>query len=308
MPLPIAASTSRTIWDAFASSFAIRNIFFGSILLVIIWSITVGLRRLVNRTIQEPQRRHRFRKAVTYAGLFASLAVVAFQVLGSIGGLAAIVGLIGAGVAVALQDVLKSLFAWPLIMGDKGFRTGDRIRCGPVLGDVIDIGMLRTTLVEVADWPESGQSTGRIIHVANKMILDHPLVNFTHGFDVIWHEVSILVTFESDWKEAERILYEAVEPLPETKRRELEKGVAFLQEKYLYRIGKTTPYVFISIEDSGVALTLRFLVEARARRSVHDRVCRRILEGIEASDRVDLAYPTYRIFRLGEKESREIPS
>lgn len=295
------AVAKSSFWERMDALLAhLSNLLLAVLIIALVWTATVFVRKLIKRSVTDPAKKYALSKTLTLISLFVTVAVAAVLLLGKLGGLAAIIGLIGAGVAVALQDVLRSLFCWPLILGDKGFSVGDRIECGSIKGDVIDIGMLRTTLLEVGGWSLGDQSTGRIIQVANKFILENPLFNYTHGFEVTWQEISILVTFESDWKRAEEIMYQSAVHLTEEKEKKLERDFAALQDKYLVKRGTTTPYVYASIEDSGVKLTLRFLVEARKRRVVHDAVTREILAKLAQEPLVELAYPTMRLYRRGE--------
>ena len=118
----------------------------------------------------------------------------------------AYLGILSAGLAIALQDVLKNFTGWMFIIWRKPFVIGDRIEIGKFAGDVIDIRIFQFSLLEIGNWVKADQSTGRIIHVPNGMIFTEPLYNFFSGFNYIWSEVSVLLTFESNWKKAKTIL------------------------------------------------------------------------------------------------------
>ncbi len=113
-----------------------------------------------------------------------------------------------AGLAIALQDPIVNLAGWLFIMLRKPFDVGDRIQIGDNRGDVIDLRIFQFTLMEVGNWVDADQSTGRVIHIPNGKIFREAQANYSKGFQYIWNEVPVLVTFESDWKKAKSILLE----------------------------------------------------------------------------------------------------
>ena len=113
-------------------------------------------------------------------------------------------GLFSAALAIALKDLITNIAGWFFIIIRRPFTVGDRIQVGENMGDVIDIRLFQFTLVECGNWVDADQSTGRIIHVPNGKIFTEPLSNYTKGFEYIWNEIPVLITFESNWKKAKR--------------------------------------------------------------------------------------------------------
>ena len=118
--------------------------------------------------------------------------------------------MIGAGIALALQDVILSVAGWFLIIVRRPFQVGDRIELGGVKGDVIDIRLLQTSLLEIGNWVDADQSTGRIVHCPHSLVFKEPLFNYTKGFEFIWNEIKIPLTFESNWKKGKEIILNSV--------------------------------------------------------------------------------------------------
>lgn len=274
------------------------------------------LYRIVDKQIRghvaDPEKRHRYRKRVAYTVaivIVALLAVVFFERLRGIG---TFVGFIGAGLAIALREYLAAFLSWFYIVGQRNVSLGSRIEVGGVRGDVIDIGVFKLTLVEVAGEGLGEQSSGRLVTVPNFKILTDPVFHFTAGSPFVWDEIEFTVTFESDWERARQIVQEVGNEIFEPHRHEVEAGFRQLESDYAFRYGVTTPIVYTSVSENGIRLRLRYLTHVRRRRDNRDVISRRILRRFGAEPNVELAYPTTRTYRteidmqrFGEKRTPE---
>ena len=266
---------------------------------VVVLIVIVGLRYLtavwVGRRVTDKDAQFRARKGLTYFATILAIVVLTFIWLPFFSDLATFLGLLSAGLAIALADVFLNLAGWVYIVFRRPFKVGDRIEIAGDAGDVIDIRAFRFTLLEIRDWIDADQSTGRVLHIPNGRLFREPMANFTEGFHYIWHEIPMLVTFESNWRSAEVMMQEALDTvaIPEDEARRTTEQVSASRD---YRISymQLTPTVYVTTRDSGVLVTGRVLVEARTRRGVDDTVWRHLLDAIEADDAVDLAYPTVR--------------
>jgi small-conductance mechanosensitive channel len=265
-----------------------------------VWLVSLALIRwivlvVVHRRIDDPAVWYRTQKLLSY-----TITVIGLIVLASIwiegSGIATYVGLITAGLAIALSDVLKNLAGWLFIVLRRPFRLGERIEIGEHKGDVIDIRAFRFTLFEIAGARvDAEQPTGRLLHVPNGLVFTKPLANFTEGFQYVWHEIPVLITFESDWEAAEDIMIDLLDVLSpdESETRAMDE----LRETMIeYRIGEMpiAPRVYVTVRDSGVLLTGRLLAEAHSLRQVEENVWRGLLKAFAARDDINLAYPTER--------------
>jgi small-conductance mechanosensitive channel len=253
--------------------------------------------RIVHRRVSDPELEFRSRKAITYIATVIFVVSMVFIWLPFFDNLATFLGLVSAGVAIALADVFLNLAGWTYIVFRRPFRVGDRIEISGNAGDVVDIRAFRFTLLEIRDWVHADQSTGRIIHVPNGKLFRDPVANFTEGFHYIWHEIPVLVTFESDWERAEAMIRRALSivAIPEAEARNVIKEMSASRD-YRITYRQLSPTVYVSTRDSGVLLTGRVLVEARRRRSVEDAVWRALLTEMAGDASVELAYPTIRGF------------
>jgi small-conductance mechanosensitive channel len=215
--------------------------------------------------------------------------------------LTTILGLASAGIAIAMHDTIANLAGWAFIMSRKPFKVGDRIEVNGIIGDVIDIRILQFSVVECGNWVDAEQSTGRIIHIPNSKALRDPIANYQIGFEYIWNEIPVLLTFESNWEKAKEILTkiadENVMHLSEGAQQQIRKAA----KKYFIQYNKLTPIVYTTVKDSGVMLTIRFLVNPRQRRSSEHSIWEAILIAFSREADIHLAYPTIRYYRNGEK-------
>jgi len=308
LQLPSADSAAVQIrlpgrWEAWRDSY-LQNV--GEklvvflVLAVLLYLLSRFARRQVHAQIEDINRRHALRKWISYGyvTLLALFAVALFaDALASLG---AVLALTLAGVAVALQDVLKSVVGWLYISGRGGVQIGSRVEVAGVTGDVIDIGVLKTTLVEVGHLVYARQSTGRIVSVPNSRMLTEAVFTSAAENPFVWQEFQVVVTFESDWARAEAILREIGEELHTEIESHVERSPRVLERRFAFKYGTTTPIVYLSLVDYGVALTLRYLTPERRRRGTIDRVTRHVLTAFAAEPTVAIAYPTRRAFQLGE--------
>ena len=273
-----------------------------------LWLTRRLLNRGVERRFEDIHQRYRWRKATTYAVSFVAMAIVARIWLEGLGSLTTMLGLISAGVAIALRDPLVNLAGWLFIVWRQPFGVGDRIQVGSaVAGDVIDQRVFAFTLLEIGNWVHADQSTGRVIHVPNGRVFTETVANYSKGFRYIWEEIAVTITFESNWQEAKRILTDIVKARSEHLSERAEKQIKDVSRKFMIFYTKLTPIVYTSVEDSGVTLTLRFLTEPHARRGRGQAIWEDILEAFARRDDIDFAYPTQRMYinsREGKRDAR----
>lgn len=205
-------------------------------------------------------------------------------------------GLLSAGLAIAFKDLLINLVGWLFILIRKPLRLGDRIQIGEVTGDVIDIRIFQFSVMEIGNWVDADQSTGRIIHIPNGFVFSKFQANYTEGFEYIWNEIPVLLTFESDWKKAKTILEEILNKNTIHFSEEAEKQIKRTARKFLIFYNKLSPIVYTTVKDSGVLLTMRFLCEVRKRRGVDMEIWEAVLNEFAKHDNIDFAYPTQRFY------------
>tara|TARA_Y100000994_G_C15700095_1_gene444742 strand:- start:1650 stop:2555 length:906 start_codon:yes stop_codon:yes gene_type:complete len=245
--------------------------------------------------------RYRWQKASTYVAYTLGLVVVGSIWFKGIESIATYLGLLSAGVAIALKDPLTNFTGWLFILSRTPFAVGDRIQIGNHSGDVIDINFFKFTVMEVGHWGEGEQASGRIIHIPNGKVFIETLANYSKGFKYIWNEVRVLITFESDWKKTKSILESlafehstSISKAAERKFKELTKLLMIYQPDF-------KPQVYTKVLDSGIEFSIRYLCNPRKRRITTQIMWENILTEFDKHDDIDFAYPTTRFFNNKEE-------
>ncbi|MEO6572572.1 MAG: mechanosensitive ion channel domain-containing protein, partial [Polyangiaceae bacterium] len=218
--------------------------------------------------------------------------------------LATAFALVTAGLAFALQRVISAFAGYIVIMRGKTFSVGDRVTMGGVRGDVIALGFMQTTILEMgqppsvasqaspAMWVHGRQFTGRIVNVTNAIIFEEPIYNYTTELPFLWEEISIPISYQDDRCRAEEILISSATMATEEVRTELEKQRQSLEEKYFVALGDLSPRAYYRLTDNWLELTVRFVVRDRAIRAVKDAIARSVLAAFEQAG-IRIASATY---------------
>jgi small-conductance mechanosensitive channel len=273
-----------------------RQVFATLVVIAAFWTIRFIALRTLYRRVQDTRALYQWRKAIAYA-----TALLTFLIIGGIwfrgfASVSTFLGLLSAGMAVALQDPIVNLAGWLFIIWRRPFDVGDRIQIGAHQGDVIDIRIFQFTLLEIGNWVYADQSTGRVIHIPNGKVFREALANYSKAFQYIWNEIPVLITFESNWKKAKKILLDIAQRHAEHLSKAAEQELRQAAKKFMILYRHLTPIVYTSVADSGVLLTLRYLCEPQKRRGTTQDIWEDILEEFARCDDVDFAYPTYRYY------------
>ncbi len=168
--------------------------------IILIVLIARFLGKNVGRYVKSSESKYRIRKLFTSASYFLAIVLLTVIYSDKLGGLTVALGVAGAGIAFALQEVIASAAGWIAISLGNFYDKGDRVQVGGIKGDVIDIGILRTTLMEVGQWVDGDLYNGRVVRVANSFVFKEPVFNYSGDFPFLWDEIKIPVRFGSDFK------------------------------------------------------------------------------------------------------------
>ena len=219
--------------------------------------------------------------------------------------LATAFGLISAGLAFALQQVVTSIAGYFVILRGSTFTVGDRISMGGVRGDVLRLGFIQTTIMEMgqppsvqgadpAMWVKSRQFTGRIVTVSNSKIFAEPVFNYTRDFPFIWEEMAIPITYQADRDRAEAILLDAAKAHAVDPSRMADDAMQTLQDRFSVEPTDLEPRVFYRITDNWLELTVRFILGTHQIRGAKDAMSRQIVAELDAAG-IGIASATYDI-------------
>jgi small-conductance mechanosensitive channel len=272
------------------------NLFLSVLVVLLLFFARRGMLALVVRRVEDSALRYRWAK-VSATVAFILAALLLFQIwFTAIRSLGTFLGLVSAGLAIALRDPVADFAGWVFIMWRRPFDLGDRIQIGEFAGDVVDRRIFQFTIMEIGNWVDADQSTGRMLHVPNKLIFSDSLANYTTGFSYICHEIPVLVTFESDWRKAKEILLAIANRQAGDISEDVRRQVREAARRYMISYGHLTPIVYTKVLDSGVRLTMRYTCDPRKRRMTEEKIWEEILVAFAAEPAIEFAYPTQRIF------------
>ena len=245
----------------------------------------------------EVNQKYEIRKTINYFAIFAGVILIGKTWFEGFEKILTFLGLVSAGLAFALRDAIANLFGWFYIVVQHDIRVGDRIEIDNYKGDVANIGIFEFTLLEIGSWVDGDQSTGRMTNIPNGIIFRSPMHNYTRGFDYIWLEQAVTVTFESNWQKARDLLVQILRVDIEAGLPDLKNQLKKLENQYLVNINSIEPAVYTAIIDSGVKLSVRYLCHAKQRRKSEDNLWRDILKEFSKHEDIDFAYPTTRFYQ-----------
>jgi small-conductance mechanosensitive channel len=266
------------------------------IVILALWALRRITLVIVWRRTHSARQRYAWQKATAYITSPLGILLIGGIWFKQFGSVATFFGLVSAGIAIALKDIFLNIAGWVFIIWRRPFAVGDRIQIGEHAGDVIDVRLFQFTLNEIGNWVQADQSTGRIIHIPNGKVLTDVIANYSEGFQYIWHEIPVLVTFESDWEKAKALLFEIVKRDSEAIVRAAEQSVRETTRKFMILYTTLTPTVYTSVGEDGVWLTIRYLCEPRKRRVTEQEIWEDILREFAKHDDVEFAYITRRGF------------
>ncbi len=276
---------------------AIHSALLRSVLVILILMLlrAVAVRIMRART-EDIRTRYRWQKTITYTTVFVGILLVGRVWYEGIANLATFLGLLSAGLAIALRDPIVNLGGWLFIIWQRPFVVGDRIQVGEHAGDVIDQRVFQIILLEVGNWVDADQSTGRLIHIPNGVVFRDPLANYTRGMQFIWDEIRVPITFESDWRKAKEALTDIVRRHSAEAVEEAERQMLNVSRQYMIFYSTLTPTVYTGVRENGIVLTLRYLCHPRRRRGTAQAMWEDILTAVQADEDIAFAYPTIRYY------------
>lgn len=289
------------LYDPVVSKLA--TIFIG---VAIIWGIIKLINNNLTGKIGNSQARYRTRKMVHFGGYVLIAVLITTVYSDRLGGLTVALGVAGAGIAFALQEVIISVAGWLAIVFGKFYKTGDRVELGGIKGDVIDIGVLRTTIMETGEWVNGDLYNGRIVLVANSFVFKEPVFNYSGDFSFLWDEIVIPVQFGSDVEKTREIIHNAADAIVSEFKTQAITEWSEMTGKYMIEKAKTEPMVTMAVTDSGLSFTLRYTVDFKQRRTTKDKLFTYIVNEItKLGDEIKLPQDTLEIIKVPDMKVKK---
>src|ERR1700691_915879 len=242
------------------------------------------LEQTVPRRFGRADARYKVRKFVVFSGYLLILLFLAFLFEDRLSRLSFALGVVGAGVAVALQGVLAS-FAGAFSIGfSKLYAVGDRVQIGDTRGDVIDIGLLRTTLLETGNWVSGDLYNGRIVRIPNSAVLKGSVFNYSQGFRFIWDEIRVLFTNTSDCRSARETLLRVAKEAIGKYLVEAQTSWKAISDNYRSENPPLEPTVALVVNGGSLEFTVSYVIDYTKRTTMKDRLFMKIVEEVSNSD------------------------
>lgn len=272
----------------------VRSLFATFIILALVWVTNFITRKVIRRQVSDEKQRFLWVKNIRYIVGFIAFFLIGRLWLDGFQSLATYLGLLSAGLAIALKDVVADFAAWLFLLWRRPFNIGDRIQIGNFKGDVIDKRVFKFTIVEIGNWVDADQSTGRVVHIPNHRVFLDAIANYTTGFEFIWNELQVNLTFDSNWKEAKEIVLKIAQKHATEITPEAERQIRETANEYMIVYKYLTPTVYTSVTQNGVQLTIRYLTHPRRRRGSAQMIWEEVLTAFAQRGDINFAYNTIR--------------
>lgn len=275
----------QTQYSAALRSLLIRATVLG-MALAIVFILGEVWRKATLRYVRDVRRRHQFLLMRRIVLWFAVLITIAFALATEIGSLATFAGLITAGIAVALQNVILAIAGYFFLVGKYGVRVGDRVQISGVTGDVVDIGLIRLHLMELA----SGNPTGRVVVFSNSIVFQ-PTASFFKqipGTNFGWHEVTLILSPDTDYQLAEKRIMGAVENVYATYREGIEQQHRQVEKNFALPLDLPQPKSRLRLTQTGLEVIIRYPLELDRSSEVDDQIIRELLAALEKPPKLKL--------------------
>ena len=241
------------------------------------------LEQTLPRRFGRADARYRARKFIVLSGYLAILLFLGLLFEDRLGRLTFAIGVVGAGVAVALQDVLASIAGAFSIGFSRLYTVGDRVQIGDTRGDVIDIGLLRTTLMETGNWVSKDLYNGRVVRIPNSAVLKGTVFNYSQGFQFIWDEIKVQFTNTSDCQFAREMLLRVAKESIGDYLIQAEASWKYVTDNFRIANSSLEPIVTLVVNNASLEFGLSYVVDYTKRTAKEDELFTKIVEEVAKS-------------------------
>ena len=269
------------------------------ILVLVVIAVSKFFRNRSVKMIKDVDQRYRLRKVISLVSYLVIILIISIVFSDKLSGLTVALGVAGAGIAFALQEVIASVAGWLAVSLSSFYKVGDRVQLGGSVGDVIDIGILRTTLMECRQWVDGDQYTGRIVRIANSFVFKDSVYNYSADFPFLWDEIKLPIRYGSDINLTRKILESAANEVVGSYVSSAQATWDKMIEKYRIENANVAPMIFMMANDNWLEFSLRYVVDYQSRRLTKDKLFTKIHDDIVATGgKVQLASGTYEVVAM----------
>lgn len=268
-------------------------------LFIVVYGISRVLQKGVYRVAKDNNSKYRLKKFTNFLGYLLFVIGILFIFNTKMSGIGTALGVAGAGIAFALQEVIVSVAGYISIFTSNFFKVGDRVKLGGIKGDVIDIGILRTTLMEIGDWVNGDLYNGKIVRVANSFVFKEPVYNYSGDFPFLWDEITIPIKTNNDYKYAKETFLQILNDEIGAFSKDSQISWNEMIGTYNIENAKVQPMVTLAFDENWITFTLRYVVDYKSRRGTKSILFSKILDAINGSNgKLEIASAAFEITAL----------
>jgi small-conductance mechanosensitive channel len=267
--------------------------------IVLVMALIAWVRRLLKRNLPDNAVKYKSQKGIEVIGYILIVLITITYFTGSIKDFGLAIGLLTAGITITLQELILSITGSFFIFFVKVFKPGDRIEINGIKGDVIDVGSIYTTMMEIGEWVSSDNYTGRIVKVSNAFVFKTPIYNYSQDFPFVWDEFNLPIRYGSDIELAKSIVITVAQKHLASYVKESLADWKVVVDKYYIEDAQVDPSLAITLTDNWIQFNLRYIVDYKKRRYTKNLLHEEIGQRIEESNgKVVLASATYEIVKI----------
>ena len=275
--------------------------------ILVLWVLSRMLLWTIFRREKDLRKQYQWRRFTNYVATGLSILLPSNIWFNGFESIATFLGLLSAGLVLALREPLLSMTGWLYILWMRPFRIGDRIQVGDTIGDVIDIRLFQFTLNEIRGWVDADQATGRVVNVPNARVFTVPQANYNYGFPFVWNEILVNITFESNWQKAKEILEQVTMRHAEQLSESAVQQVKRQSQRHLIFYEDLQPKLFTTVRDNGIVITARYLCGIMRRRQSSHLIWEEVLTQFLDAPDIQFAYPTTRFYQGSAGQGNQQP-
>ncbi len=235
------------------------------------------------------------RRLSRYLHILAATGVIAGFLFDDLSMVAAAFGLVSAALVIALKDVFTSIVGWFVTMVGGKMNIGDRLEIDGIKGDVIDIDLLRTTMLEVNGWLGTDQPTGRVISMPNNFIFTKKVFNYSHGHPYVWSKIEFTMTYSTPAGEALALFKRVLEEETQTQFAEARVAASAMRARYGVEDAIYEPKLRMRTGDHGIIFGLYYVAHYKDSTSSRTRITRRVITELEKRPGMQFAFNTIQL-------------
>ena len=278
----------KTILDWFNEPF-VRRIAYIILGLVFIFFANFFVKKWLNRSITNTDNKYKARKTVNFFAYFLFMLIILIVFNDKIKNIGVVLGVFAAGIAFALQEVIMSFAGWLNIIITGKISVGQRIKVGEIKGDVIDIGIMSTTFMEVGEWVNGDLYNGCISSMTNSFVFKENIHNYSAEFPFLWDEINVPIRINSDYKSARNIFIKVLDEVCGDFSKQSQLKWKKMSNKFRVEEAQVLPMVTLVFNENWITFTLRYVVDYKKRRGTKDIIFSRILDEIQEHENIQIA-------------------